>query len=101
MVGAFGNHGPDHSQLVGAPRQMRQQIANPQAARAALFELEPAGQQVARLSEERRHIEGRSTALDKLWFVIEAIEVAHAADTEDLDYPLYLRPEVRLPVRAR
>jgi len=76
-------------------------VANPQAAAAALFELEPAGQQVAGLPKERRHIERRSMAPDEFRLVIEAIQVAHTADTEDLDYPLCLRCEIRLAVRAR
>ena len=57
VIRALGDHRANHSQLVRALSQIRQQIADPQPALTALFEFEHAAQQVACLPEERGHIE--------------------------------------------
>ena len=99
VVGAVGDHRLDEREFVGTIAQMRQQAAHPQSTLTVPAELERTPEEVARLAEKSRHIERFAVSPGEFGFVVQGVDVAHAAHREDLDHSLGSRSEVRHLIR--
>src|SRR5213078_4732959 len=91
--------------VVHAAGEVRQQVADPQAALAPPTERVQALQQVARLAEERVECalagEWRAVVLVKFRLVVESIDVTDAAGGEDVDGALRFGGNVGSPLAGR